>query len=85
MWIMQCDKCKKQSEPQEMAFVGFGTEWVSFSITAGYSTKRTYILCDQCQEALNIPKEQPEPTIADNLMDILSDMARDAAREVIEQ
>ena len=89
MIIFKCDKCGYLSEPQEgtsMPKDANGRKfWSDVVIRSSRGRVKTFHLCPPCKKKLNIPDDfnEAQANMADNLMEILTEIAQDAAAAVI--
>ncbi len=83
MHIIQCDKCKTQSEPdQRTNITPDGWHRIEYRVQQYGSSTRIYHLCPVCTKALGLP-EDAKVSLADQFLDILSDLATDAVEDAI--
>ena len=83
MHVIQCDKCKTNSYPSNAT--GSPDDWRRITFAMGYPNgKRSYDLCTDCCKLLNIPiGTGVEPALADRLLDIITEVAGEAAADAI--
>jgi predicted RNA-binding Zn-ribbon protein involved in translation (DUF1610 family) len=79
MYIIKCDKCGKLSAPKENTWTNDGWESIGYNIT-GRNTVYKH-LCPNCKELLKIPEANASKYVGDNLIEILSEIAREAVCE----
>ena len=83
MFIIQCDKCKKQSEPQRDT--GSPDGWRNIEYRSEYRSGYcciVYHICQSCSLELNLVGEN-KVSLADQFIDILSDLAANAVDDAI--
>ncbi len=85
MIIHKCDKCGCLSEQKKGQSASPPEGWTTIRFDNGaYQVRYVYYeLCPACQKALNIPDEYKKaiPSIGENLLDILSEIAKEAIQE----
>ncbi len=87
MIIFVCDNCKKQTEPSRVRYNTTPKDWRQITFHVNYSVGNiVYLVCPECQDKLGIPKDvKINETIGDKLLDIIAEIATDAANNVIQQ
>lgn len=86
MWQPICDKCGKlgpYTKPGQ--YPNKPQDWAQVSVRQYDGRQLEYLLCPNCRAQLNIPEEKPATRIAERLIDILTEIARETAEEVIQQ
>lgn len=83
MFLLQCEKCKVQSMPTTEGW-RVPDDWrnLEYRLKGYGSTIRTYHLCAPCAKAMNLPEDK-KVSLADQFLDILSELAAEAVDDAI--
>jgi len=75
-----CDKCSKEIKQEKGQKAREPENWITIR-PGGYGCQVAFELCPDCQKALNLPKESVPETLAERLIDILTEIAQDAVEQ----
>ena len=83
MFIIQCDKCKKQSDSQTVPTSP--KDWRRITFTIGYPhSQKVYDLCPDCCRLLKLSVGTgQDQSLADRFLDIITDLAQEAVEDAI--
>ena len=82
MIVYICDKCGKNSEQKNSgSYLSIPKNWRELSFSVKYQTNHILFLCPECCETLKIPSDVERQTIADNLVEILTEIAQEAIQQ----